>query len=224
MHMNDQTLQAMWKESGERLSESRLLNMQSWVLNIQVFTSLRQQKARRQIRKLLLPKLAAALLGLLYIWLVAELMGYFRSYWPALVAGSGILVLTGWLVADYLIQVFRILRLDFDAPVLRIQKELLSLQSSIIRSLRISFLQAPFYSFAFAGPLLWKQGGLLFWGIQALVTGGFLLLAIYVFLNLKLENSERPWVKRIIADAGGKSLSGALELLEEIREFEKDQR
>src|ERR1700744_1830209 len=64
--MEDHELDALWKESNRLMTESRVLNLQTWVVNHQTFEWLNTQKARSGLRPLGIFKGWAVFLGVVW--------------------------------------------------------------------------------------------------------------------------------------------------------------
>ena len=149
-----------------------------------------------------------------------------RFYTPAawLALGSLLLLIAG------LRQVVEIRTLDFDAPVVTIQKRLERLRIARIRTVRWVFLLAP---------LAWTPMFIV--GLQALfgfdayahLDAGYLLgnlavglLAIPIGWGVARWFSGRaprsPGLRRVLDDVGGCSLSSALRFLRVVEDLERD--
>lgn len=72
--MTDIELQKIWSSYDQKLEEARLLNMQSWVLNMQCYEALQSQKAKTKLRSLLTIKWVAVFFGILWVLFVGFLV------------------------------------------------------------------------------------------------------------------------------------------------------
>jgi Na+-driven multidrug efflux pump len=103
------------------------------------------------------------------------------------------------------------------------QEKLAGLQSSIIRTLRITWVQLPFWSTFFISNALIRNGGRQFLMIQIPITLFFTIVAIFLYRNITVENAEKKkWVKGMIRGSGIKSVSRAMDFMREIEDFKKN--
>ena len=65
--MNTDELQNIWQAYDKRLENSKLLNMQSWVLNMQCFEDLQKQKAKVRLNKLATLKIWTVIFGIIWV-------------------------------------------------------------------------------------------------------------------------------------------------------------
>ena len=220
--MDDNDLQSLWKLADKQLHDAKLLNNQSWVLQYQVFVTLQEQKAKRKLQGVILSKLLAIVTGVAFIWLLAGLM-YRHLYSPAVAVCTGAIVLiTGVVVADYLFQLYLLYTFNFQESIVKNQKRISFIETSLIRSIRISFLQLPFYTFFYINDEVLHEATTLFWTFQLLFTGAFIVLALFFYVNISPRNLHKKWVKKLVDDAGGRSLRTAMEFINEIDDFKKD--
>jgi hypothetical protein len=126
-------------------------------------------------------------------------------------------------MAAYLRELILVGRISYADNIVDTQKKLAGIQRSIMRSLRISWLQLPFWATVFVTNELILTGGPLFWAIEIPLVVVFIVLAVYLYRNLTLENAtKKKWVARLIRGTGWTSVSRAMEFLREIEEFRKD--
>ncbi|MFI5195096.1 MAG: hypothetical protein ACHQD7_13610, partial [Chitinophagales bacterium] len=62
--MEDAALKNIWLDYDRKMDEARLLNLQSWALNLQCFHGLQTQKAKSRLDSLLRFKMRAVVLGI----------------------------------------------------------------------------------------------------------------------------------------------------------------
>src|ERR1035438_7805828 len=72
--MEELDLINIWKTYDKKIEEARILNMQSWVLNLQWFESMQTQKAKTKMGLLANFKIVAVIFGILYILFLAILI------------------------------------------------------------------------------------------------------------------------------------------------------
>src|SRR3954470_23755826 len=71
--MDDNELKSIWKDYDRRLEQARVLNMQSWALNLQCFEMLQRQKMKSKLGRLTAIKIIMLVLGLLWTCFVGFL-------------------------------------------------------------------------------------------------------------------------------------------------------
>lgn len=220
--MEDKELQDIWRHADKQLQDAKLLNNQSWVLQYQVFVLLQEQKAKKKLSGLIRSKLLAVIVGTAYIWFIA---GFLYAYFdrPAVVVCTGAIVLiTGVVVVDYLVQLYLLYTLNFQGSIIKTQKKLSYIETSIIRSVRISFLQLPFYTFFYINSEIISKATVRFWSFQLVFTGMFIAIALFFYLNISSKNLRKKWVKKLVDDAGGQSLWQTMEFFNEVEDYQKD--
>lgn len=220
--MEDKDLQNLWKLADKQLQDAKLLNNQSWVLQYQIFVALQEQKAKKKLWGLVLSKLLGVIFGIAYIWFIAGFLYHYFDRTAVVVSTSAIVLITGAVVVDYLIQLYLLYTLDFQASIIKTQKQLSYIETSIIRSVRISFLQLPFYTFFYINHEVISEATIRFWSFQLVFTGMFIAIALFFYLNISPKNLRKKWVKKFVDDAGGQSLRKTMEFINEIEDYQKD--
>jgi hypothetical protein len=214
--MSADEFQQLWKKYDARLEHSLQLNLR-------LLREVQSQKARSAVRGLTAGRILGIGIGLGYEVLLV-LAGWLVHGQPVMVLSVGAIVLvTAVAIAAYLRELILIGRISYADNIVDTQNKLAGIQSSIMRSLRISWLQLPFWATLFVTNELIRTGGPLFWAIEIPVVVVFVVLAIYLYRNLTLENATtKKWVARLIRGTGWTSVSRAMEFLREIEEFRKD--
>jgi len=63
-----------------------------------------------------------------------------------------------------------------------------------------------------------------FWMIEGLAVAGSIVVTIWIYRAITLENAEKKgWVRRIVDNEGWKAVKRAREFAREIEEFRKDE-
>ena len=221
--MEDLQLQNLWKECHKKTEEAKSLNVQSLALNFESFAMLRQTKASAKIRGLLFSKILSLILGVIFVLIVTEIfLRYYRNIYFAVSAGCIILITTITIV-DYIKQIFIIAGMNFDDSLVQTQQRLVFLQTSIIRSVRVSFLQLPFYTTFYITWEMIQSGGESFLIFMSIFTGCFIAIAIFLYVNISYKNINKNWVRSLLKGSGGTSVIKAMEFINEIQEFKKEQ-
>lgn len=220
--MEDKDLQNLWKLADRQLRDAKLLNDQSWVLHCRVFVALQEQKAKKRLRGLIISKVLAVVFGTAYVWFVAGLL-FTHFGRPAVVISAGaIILITSVVVVGYLIQLYLLCTMDFQESIIKSQRHLAFIETSIIRSIRVSFLQLPFYTFFYINGDVIREATIRFWAFQLFFTGVFVAVALFLFATVSRKNLRKKWVKKLVDDAGGQSLRKTMEFINEIEDYRKN--
>jgi len=95
------------------------------------------------------------------------------------------------------------------------------MQLSILKCVRISWLQLPFYTTWYLNYDLIFHGSLFFWTAQIVVSGFLCWLAIWAFRNINYKKLDSKWVQNFMRGYGFNSVNQAIDFIKEIEEFKK---
>ena len=76
--MEDQELKSIWAAYDKKLEEARILNLQSWVLNLRCFEELQTHKVKSKLRALAGFKWVVIILGIAYVLFLCMLVYFVR--------------------------------------------------------------------------------------------------------------------------------------------------
>lgn len=213
--MKDQDLMALWKTQDQKIE--KLIAQNAMLIQEQI-----GKKAKKALVGLKAEKITGIVFGIPYVLLLGTIVG-FGLYGSGLsvnyflISVGAILLVNVKVLVDYIRHLALSYQIDFSGPVTEIQKQLIDLRLSMIRSVRYIGLQLPFYttfyldSFWFPGEA--NTAGIV---IQVLITGLFTFAAIWLFLNFKPENTDNKLVKKLLFIAGIKEVDKSLAQLDEI--------
>ena len=222
--MEDLELKNIWQSYDRRLEESRILNLQSWALNLKCFEALQRQKANSKLNLLAAYNTRVIILGI--VWVLFLWVLVFGNQWENLYftfSVSMIMLFNIFAVAVYITHNIIIKRINYSESIIDTQKKLSRLQASTINSTRILFLQTPFYSTWFWHSSWIDYSSWQFWGITFPITLLLTLAAIWLFKNISLKNMHKKWLKALMMSGPEyKYVLKAKEFIEEIEEFKKD--
>ncbi|MEP7163127.1 MAG: hypothetical protein ABI741_00460 [Ferruginibacter sp.] len=221
--MADQTLKDMWKEYGTKIEESRVLNIQSWALNLKCFEAIQSQKARSKLRMLTVSKIAGLFVGALWVAFLG-MLAYFNGFKnPFFTISVGVLFLFNFVaIINYVRHLVMIGRINYSENITDTQKRLASLQSAMISNNRFLLLQFPFYSTWFISWHWIINDPLSFWLIQFPVVILLTVLGMWLYISYSKKNLHKPWVRALMNGAGFRSVTKALDFVNEIEEYKKD--
>lgn len=222
--MEDLELKNIWQSYDRRLEESRILNLQSWALNLKCFEALQRQKANSKLNLLAAYNTRVIILGIVWVLFLGVLVyGNQLENLYFTFSVSMIMLFNIFAVAVYITHNIIIKRINYSESIIDTQKKLSRLQASTINSTRILFLQTPFYSTWFWHSSWIDYSSWQFWGITFPITLLLTLAAIWLFKNISLKNMHKKWLKALMMSGPEyKYVLKAKEFIEEIEEFKKD--
>jgi len=126
-------------------------------------------------------------------------------------------------IGGYFKDIRVIRQVSYADNIIDTQKKLAALQGSMVRTLRVMWLQLPFWSTFFISNALIRNGGRQFLMIQIPITVFFIIAAIVLYRNITVENwSRKRWVKGMLQGSGFGRVGRAMEHLKEIEDFKRD--
>ncbi|HEX9511485.1 MAG TPA: hypothetical protein VF939_13445 [Puia sp.] len=221
--MEDQELKNIWAAYDKKLEEARVLNLQSWALNLKCFEELQTQKAKSKLASLANFKWIVVLLAISYVLFLAVLVYFVR--WRNIyftVSISMIALITVIAIIVYIKHIVIIRQITYSDNITDTQKKLSDLQSSTIDIVRISWLQLPFWSTWFWSTKWIFHTGMNFWLIAFPITLILTGLAIWLYRNISLKNMDRKWFKILFGSTEWTSIRKAMEFMKEIDAFKQD--
>ncbi|HEY4336737.1 MAG TPA: hypothetical protein VGM89_12585 [Puia sp.] len=218
--MDDLELNALWKEYDRKLEESRVLNLQTWAVGRQTFEWMQTHKLRSRLRPMGNFKGWAVFLGICWGLFLGLLVVGDHGKHPWFTGSVGILLLFNvYAIVAYGRQLVLIRKIDYSDHIIETQEKLAALRASTLRTTRILFLQAPFYSTWFWSPQLFGDNSAGFWAISVPVLVLLALGSLWLYRNITLANSEKKWFRVLFNGIEWTPVIRAMEYLREIEEF-----
>jgi hypothetical protein len=128
------------------------------------------------------------------------------------------LMLTAAAVVLYIFQLSILYRIDFDKPVIILQKTLINLKVSTLNITRILMLQLPFWTTFYWNESMFKNGTLPLFILQGAVTISFTYLSLWLFFHLKFENADKWWFKLLLQGKEWEPLITSINILNEMED------
>lgn len=222
--MEDHQLTSLWKSYDQQLAEARLLNMQSWVLNLQQFERQQQQKVHQSLNAVVRLKTGLVIAGLLWVAFLVYLLAYSLT-WSKIffvVSAAAIALITLTAIVVYVQHIVLIKKIKPHQAVTEVQKRLEQIKASTLQITRILFLQAPFYCCWFVTPAMMVGNPLAFWLITFPITAGFAAISMWLYINIKPANGEKKWFRLLFSSKEWTGIVDAAAFLEEIEDFKKE--
>jgi hypothetical protein len=222
--MEDVEFKKIWQAYDRKIEEARVLNLQSWALNLRCFETLQVEKARTKLNALARFKGRVAVLGVLWVLFLAMLVygNWFSN--PYFTISVGIILLFNIVaVVVYIRHITVIRQINYGESITATQEKLAILKLSTVNSTRILMLQMPFYTtwFWHSNWINYSSGS--FWLIAFPITLLFTWLAIFLYRNISLKNMHKKWLKLLMmAGPEYKPLLEAQAFMGEIDAFKKD--
>ena len=217
--MEDEYLQGVWNSQDQEMEQFMARQDPSYEMT-------QLKKAKAKLRSLLIPKIIGIVLGLgwmsfMFLLLRLSLLHSPHTLGKIFFMGSvGLIFLsTSLAVGLYAKDLFTLHQIDHSGSVIQTQLKLAELNESILNSVRISWLQLPFYTTFYLNEGLLAHGGPIFWIIQILATGTTVWLALWLFRNIKSKNTNNTRIHNFLQGYGFYALLQAKEFLNEIDHF-----
>ncbi|HWB26899.1 MAG TPA: hypothetical protein VG738_15555 [Chitinophagaceae bacterium] len=221
--MEDIELQKLWAEIDNKLEQAKLLNLQSWALNLQNKEAQQMAKAQHRLRRVTHFKLWAVVLGIVWAALLLFLV-FNHLTWQGIffnISAGTIAALTILAVVVYIWHIVLLKQVDESNTIAETQQTLARLQSSTIRIAGIGWLQMPFYATFFITPAMLHNAGAAFWVIELTVTGLLTSAAIWLYRNIHYRNMHKKWFKILFSSPEWTQVIKAMEFLQEVDEWKK---
>ncbi|HEY5368607.1 MAG TPA: hypothetical protein VIJ75_06395 [Hanamia sp.] len=221
--MNDLEIEDLLKSYNHQLEQSKILNLQSWALNLQCFETLQRQKAKLKLGSLANFKIFAVCLGILWILFLGNLFFYSLKIPNIffLVSCGAIMLFTSSAIIVYLYHVALLKGIDNSGNVIKTQETIAHLQLSTLKITRILFLQTPFYCTFWWSVTMIMDSPVYFWLISFPMAVLFTVGSLWLYKNISIKNAHKKWFKILFNSPEWKSLVKANAFLEEIGSFEK---
>lgn len=210
--MEDKEWIALWKSYDQKLEDNLVLNRK----NAEDITRIKIKSLLGSMKPL---KIFTIIIGILWVVFVDTLIvATFHFAGPFFLISAGIQVLlTKLAIGIYLYQMVLIYQTDISEPLLATQERIARLQSSTIWITRFLFLQFPVWTTFYIGESLLKNGGVIWYVIQSIVTLAFTFVAVWFFVNIKYENRNKNWFRLVF---NGKEWDPVMKAMGMLREIE----
>lgn len=214
--MSTDEFQQLWKAYDAKLEKSLQLNLR-------LLQEVQSQKARSVLRSFIASRIIGIVIGMLYLALLVIAFWYVRTQPVMAVSFAAFIACTVIAIGMYMREIGVIRKISYGDNIVDTQQKLAGIKSSIIWTLRISWVQLPFWSTFFVSNELLRKGGREFWMIETSITLLLAILAVILYKNITIENAQKKkWVKGMIRGAGMKSVTRAMDFMKEIENFKNE--
>ncbi len=215
--MNDTDLKYLWQTSNEQIAISQKSDKTS-------LDYLTKRNVSHFLSSMKPIKIFTLLVGLLWVFSIGYVLikltinAYDQVSLYFLYSAYFQVMLTAMAVIFYLIQLSTLYSIDFNNPVVILQKTLISLKASTLNVTRILILQLPFWTTFYWNESMFKNGTLPLFILQGAVTISFTYLAIWLFFHLKIENADKWWFKLLLQGKEWEPLITSIVILNDMEE------
>ena len=207
----------LWKSYDKKLEENLLFSRK----NAEDITKIKVQSFLASMKPM---KIFIILAGIVWVGFVDVLIiNIFDVASPFLLVSAAIhVLLTKLAIGIYLYQLILIYQVDINEPILATQEKLVRLRSSTLWVSRLLFLQLPVWTTFWWNEVMFREWSVFQWLITGSVTLVFVFAAVWLFFNIKLENSDKKWFRLLFTGIEWNPVIKSMELLSQINEYKNE--
>ncbi|RAJ81947.1 hypothetical protein CLV59_104172 [Chitinophaga dinghuensis] len=207
----------LWKNYSQQLEANLQLNKQL----TRDITGLKVQSLLASMKP---GKVLAVVIGILWCLGVDYLLIHLWSHASLFFLVSALLqsAITSIAIGIYLYQLVLIQQVNMDDPILATQERLARLLSSTLWVARLSWLQLPLWTTFFLSRQLFVENGLPAIIFQILATGLFTGLAIWLFVNIRIDHRDQKWFKLLFRGKEWTPMIKAMDMIDKIEDYKSE--
>jgi hypothetical protein len=215
--MNDTDLKYLWQTSNEQIASSQKSDKTS-------LDKLTKRNVSHFLSSMKPIKIFTLLVGLLWVFSIGYVLikltinAYAQVSLYFLYSAYFQVMLTAVAVILYIIQLSTLYSIDFNKPVVILQKTLIKLKASTLNVTRILILQLPFWTTFYWNESIFKNGTLPLFILQGAVTISFTFLSLWLFFHLKFENADKWWFKLLLQGKEWEPIIASIDILNDMEE------
>ena len=215
--MNDTDLKYLWQTGNEQIASSQKSDKTS-------LDKLTKRNVSHFLSSMKPIKIFTLLVGLLWVFSIGYVLikltinAYAQVSLYFLYSAYFQVMLTAVAVILYIIQLSTLYSIDFNKPVVILQKTLIKLKASTLNVTRILILQLPFWTTFYWNESMFKNGTLPLFILQGAVTISFTFLSLWLFFHLKFENADKWWFKLLLQGKEWEPLITSIGILNDMEE------
>ena len=215
--MNDTDLKYLWQTGNDQIELSQTSDKTS-------LDSLTKRNVNHFLSSMKPIKIFTLLLGILWVFgigyvLIKLTLNAYEQVSPYFLYSAYFQVmLTAMAIILYIFQLITLYSIDFDKPVIILQKKLINLKISTLNITRILILQLPFWTTFYWNESMFKNGTLPLFILQGAVTISFTYLSLWLFFHLKFENADKWWFKLLLQGKEWEPLITSINILNEMED------
>lgn len=215
--MNDTDLKYLWQTGNNQIA----INQKSDKSSLDKLTKRNVSHFLSSMKPIKIFTLLVGLLwvlGIGYVLIKLTINAYDQVSLYFLYSAYFQVMLTAMAVILYIIQLSTLYSIDFNKPVVILQKTLINLKASTLNVTKILILQLPFWTTFYWNESMFKNGTLPLFILQGAITISFTCLAIWLFFNLKYENADKWWFKLLLQGKEWEPLITSIGILNDMEE------
>jgi len=215
--MNDTDLKNLWQAGNEQIAISQKSDKTS-------LDKLTKRNVSHFLSSMKPIKIFTLLVGLLwvfgigYVLIKLSINAYDQVSLYFLYSAYFQVMLTAMAAILYIIQLSTLYSIDFNKPVVILQKTLINLKASTLNVTKILILQLPFWTTFYWNESMFKNGTLPLFILQGAVTISFTYLSLWLFFHLKFENADKWWFKLLLQGKEWEPLITSIGILNDMEE------
>jgi len=220
--MDLEKLKTIWDNYDEKLDETLEINKD---LN----KILKMEKVRTKLRKFVIYRSLELLFAIIVISFLWDFAAFHINEIQFVIPAAILIIFFIFGITGIVRQIVTIWMIDYSATVLEIQKNLIRLETHGIQIIRFSILTLPFYMAYliigfeyFLGVDIMNQFSKLWLTCNLIFSLLLIPVCLLLFFKLSYKNSNTRIAKKFISFFSNGQIKNSLNLLEEIREFERN--
>ena len=215
--MNDTDLKYLWQAGNNQIA----ISQKSDKTSLDKLTKRNVNHFLSSMKPIKIFTLLAGLLwvlGIGYVLIKLTINAYDQVSLYFLYSAYFQVMLTAMAVILYIIQLSTLYSIDFNKPVVILQKTLINLKASTLNVTKILILQLPFWTTFYWNESMFKNGTLPLFILQGAVTISFTYLSLWLFFNLKYENADKWWFNLLLQGKEWEPLITSIGILNDMEE------
>jgi len=219
--MKDLSIQEIWQQNELLLDSTRKLN-------VSLLKEIKLDKARASLKRLLFLPIST----LVFYLLIASYALYFvmvhAEKWYFVFSGAVVVLFSLMLVVTSIQQLKRILSVNYEAPVLQLQRDVVKIKTAVISNFRIGAWLLPFGPFVglFVVKALFGFDLVELINFNMIISFGFVtilleILSLLLLRALRPKNINKKWLNWLLQGSGSQ-VDEALGFLQQIETFEQE--
>ena len=196
-------------------------------LNIYCIETIQAQKSKSKLKPLLILRIIESIILAIITYLLGGFIYDNISCIPLSVSAAVLIIYTLYALYLCYAQIVLITEISYSESVTVIQRKLKLLQTHILDYFRLTFLMIPFW---FVYPIIgfkviadtdiFNLIPAVWWILQVVI---LFPISAYFYWQVSYRNIQKGWVRFLISNAGGRSVTEAAEFLKVIDEFKKSE-
>ena len=205
--------QQIWQNHDQQLN-------QTIVVNRNQLEEITRMKVKSALVKASPIKTFAIIFGIIWVMFVNNLiLGMFSMEWIFFIVAALLhSAITSIAIGVYIYHRILIHRIDQSETIAEVQQKLSNLTRSSLWINRLLFVQLPLFTVFQINLGLFSHPQIGWWIFQIAVTTLFTFAGIWFFFNIKAENRNKKWFRKLFGTVEWTSLEKAEELLEQLNE------